>query len=828
MGHEAINLALPQMNNEGTTPAAQSAKPRILALCPPPGIVASLQQALDVAIETVDTKAAAHDLISARQWSLLLLHHRGLADGVELFLDKIRRGRQGALIPIVYCLEKDMDPDLTKKLVKDFGVQGLLAYPQDPQEIAHHIGDLLSLSVKQREPPAEAVSGTHGESSTSQEAQWERFKGTLMEHVATFERAATDLLEGTLPDDMRQEAIRQSRRMALDAGGYGFTALTTAAGEMELLLRRDEAWTPSRVLRFCESVVELREQADRLDTVPANDALVANTLPLVLVICRDEAFLDLLRAGASHHDARIVTAESQASVAEVLTGKGPDLVLLDIGGDGASREELNFIGDLAAHSPPIPVLVLTEGDSFKDRVSIAGAGGLGVIDKRESAATILAAAKEVLGRTRTDVQKILVVDDSELICRLAGKLLERQGLHVTTLTDPLKFWDTLEETNPDLLILDVDMPHLNGIELCRVVRGDPHWEFLPIVFLSAHTDAATIQRLFMAGADDFISKPIVSAELITRVQNRLGRARLYRHRMERDSLTGVAGRKTVEHMLERSLRLAKRYRDSFSLAVIDVDRLHEINDRHQTAAGDMVLRRLGQLFSKFFRPEDVIGRLGGDEFVIGLHRASKAAAQRRIEELLRLVRRERFAAETGDTIAVSLSAGLAEFPTDGSDREAIYQAAGHALSAAKAAGRDCVVATGGHSGPVASQPYDVVIIDEDDAVADMLLRMLLNQGYRACRFRDGEEAFGKLAGTAPSLRARVLVMEVDVPGLDGVAILRRIRLESGLHSTRIIMLTHRSGEEEVDAMFELGAFDHVAKPFSARLLLHRIRRALVA
>ena len=133
---------------------------------------------------------------------------------------------------------------------------------------------------------------------------------------------------------------------------------------------------------------------------------------------------------------------------------------------------------------------------------------------------------------------------------------------------------------------------------------------------------------------------------------------------------------------------------------------------------------------------------------------------------------------------------------------------------------------GGASRAVPAEQFDVVIIDEDEAITDMLLRMLQNQGYKACRFRDGEEAFGKLVGMAPALRARVLVLEVDVPGLDGVAILRRIRLESSLHSTRVIMLTHRSGEEEVDAMFELGAFDHVAKPFSARLLLHRIRRAL--
>lgn len=431
---------------------------------------------------------------------------------------------------------------------------------------------------------------------------------------------------------------------------------------------------------------------------------------------------------------------------EVMTFKSPDLVLLDIGRDGVSREEMEFAAELTAHTPAIPWLVLTDEDSFKDRVTVAGAGGHGVVDKRQSSANILAAAKEVLIQTHADIPKVLVVDDSELVCRLATKLLERRGFHVATLSDPLKFWDVLEQVNPDLLILDVELPHLNGIELCRVVRLDPNWEFLPIVFLSAHTDAHTIQRLFMAGADDFIGKPIISTELIMRVQNRLRRARLFRHRIEKDGLTGVAGRKAVEHMLERAIRLARRYRDSFSLAVLDVDHLKLINNRHQTQAGDMVLRRFGQLFSKFFRQEDVIGRLGGDEFVIGIHRASKAAAQARVEELLRLVRRERFTTEHGEAIAVSLSAGLAEFPADGLEREAIYHAAGQALSASKAMGRDRVVSAGEHNPPVVVEHYDVVIVDDDDTVTDMLLRMLMNQGYRPRRFRDGPGSVQPIGG----------------------------------------------------------------------------------
>ena len=797
---------------------------RILAVCAPPGVLAILRQAVDVTIDAVRTRAHAQEFIDQQEWALFLFYHRGLRGGSDSLLNKIRQRPQYVQTPIVYCLGKDVDPDLTKRLVGEFGVQTLLTYPQDPHEIARHIAGLLGLAFRERDDPQKRSVAQSKTISMHHIADWEAFKDSLKERATLLEQTATSLLEETLTSDAREEAARQSRQLAQDSGAYGLNDITKLASEAEQLLRQDGMFVPQRVLRFCEVAMALQEQTETLARMPATELAVIKAQPLVLIVSADENLLGRLRCDAGHHGVRIMAAHSLDGAMEILAVKEPDLVLLDLGNDGASADELEFVGEVAIHIPPIPLMALTEGDSFTDRVAVAGAGCHGVLDKRQSGNRILGAAKEALNHIHLDVPKVLVVDDSEMVARLASKLLERHGLQVTTLTDPIKFWDVLEQVNPDLLILDVEMPHLNGIELCRVVRVDPNWEFLPIVFLSAHTDAQTIQRLFVAGAGDFISKPIVSAELITRVHNRLGRARLFRHRMETDGLTGVIGRHSVEQKLERSIRLARRYRDPFSLAVIDVDNLKHINDQYETTAGDAVLRRMGQMFSTFFRPEDVIGRLGGDEFVIGLYRASKTAALARIEELLRLVRQECFAAGPGESFTVSFSAGLAEFPSDGSDRLALYQAAGHALSQAKAGGRDRVVAITG--GDRLAEEYDVVIVDDDEAVTDMLMRMLRNQGYRPCSFRDGVEALLRLGGSSHAMRTKVLVLEVDLPGLDGFAVLRRFADENNLHRMKVIMLTNRSGEDEVAAMFEIGAFDHVAKPFSPRILLQRIRRTL--
>ncbi len=124
--------------------------------------------------------------------------------------------------------------------------------------------------------------------------------------------------------------------------------------------------------------------------------------------------------------------------------------------------------------------------------------------------------------------RILVVDDDPSLLETVKTLLQPWGFHVTMLAHPNRFWETVEATVPDLLILDIRMPTISGIELCQRIRNDGRWSGLPIVILTAVSDAQTINQVFAMGADDFISKPIVGPELVTRIINRLERIRFLR------------------------------------------------------------------------------------------------------------------------------------------------------------------------------------------------------------------------------------------------------------------------------------------------------------
>jgi DNA-binding response OmpR family regulator/HPt (histidine-containing phosphotransfer) domain-containing protein len=117
--------------------------------------------------------------------------------------------------------------------------------------------------------------------------------------------------------------------------------------------------------------------------------------------------------------------------------------------------------------------------------------------------------------------RLLIVDDDAHLLAGVQAMLQPWGFQVILLSDPQQFRHTLETVKPDLLMLDIEMPGVNGIDLCEVIRNDSRWEDLPILMISASTDDETIQQVFMAGADDYVSKPIRAAELVARVIRRL-------------------------------------------------------------------------------------------------------------------------------------------------------------------------------------------------------------------------------------------------------------------------------------------------------------------
>jgi diguanylate cyclase (GGDEF)-like protein len=808
-----------------------SAPARVLVAGLPDALASFLARQLPgAAVETAADAAALRSALTAGGWSLLVVE------------DDLPGGPARALLggdplpPTLLCLSRGPEGAPPPGELEALGVQRVFFHPLDRQELVRQASSALARAEDAGE------GGAAGLECAVRQA-WERFRGTILQRVGAVEDAAVAVLEGGLDEARRRHAEREAHKLAGSVGTFGFAQASRLAREAEIILQGSQPLEQAQALKLTDLAVALRRELDRPAAADPpqspRDAAASASLspagavpdrpppPLVLLVDVDPELAERVAMEAAGRGMRTRTAAGVAEARALAAGEHPAAVLVDLSADRDGRG-LDLIADLSARAPRIPVVVVSSRDSFTDRVDVARMGGLGFLQKPVPPTAVVDALQGVLQRERKDGGAcVLLVDDDPVVLAEAARLLEGAGVKVHTLADPLRLWSALEEYAPEVVVLDVDMPLVSGIEMCRVMRNDPRWSATPVVFLTSSTGAETVQKVFAAGADDFVAKPIVGPELVTRIANRLERVQLHRALADTDPLTGVANRRRSEELMGQLLHLAGRQGQPLSLAVIDLDHFKQVNDRHGHGVGDDVLRRVARLLERSFRAEDVVARWGGEEFLVAMYGMDRDDGVQRIAEVLETLRAESFEAAGAEPFQVTFSGGVAQFPMDGAELATLYRAADAALYQAKEGGRDRVLPTGWTGGEQgAAEHVDVLVVEDDHALARLLLHALDTRGYRSRWIEDGREAAEQLTGSRPRLRARVVLMDVDLPGMDGHALLRTLARERVLERTRVIVLTVRSHESEVVQALDEGAFDHVAKPFSVAILLQRVRRAM--
>jgi len=564
--------------------------------------------------------------------------------------------------------------------------------PADLIETVYGIGYRLK--------PLEAVDLPPTSSETSQTTRqqtlsalagvWERFKGRISEQVSVLEQATTALSNEALGQELRTQAEREAHTLAGGLGTFGFTKGSQLARKIEHLFQTKFSQKEVKELR--KLVGALRKEIDRSPEKPVSTAGTnKDERPLLLVVDRDRQLALELVSEADIQGIRAEVATNLSEARKAIARKHPNIVVLDLSVSSTTDDSLTLLAEASKRTPPIPVLVFTAQDSLTNRIEVARLGGRAFLQKTVPPAQVLETVSEVLQQVDSTQARVMVVDDDPQILATLRRLLEPWGIKVTTLEEPQQFWETLEATQPDLLILDIKMPQVSGVELCQVVRNDSRWGGLPILVLTAYTDADTVNLVFSVGADDFVSKPIVGPELVTRIINRLERIKLLRNLAETDPIARVSNRYKSTQDLEKFLSKAQHHTQPLCLAILDLDCFKQINDRYGHATGDAVLRRVGELMRRSLRGEDVVSRWGGDEFVIGMYGMTKCDGQQRLMEVLDTLRLEEFTAPDHTKFRVTFSAGIAQYPEDGTEVQSLYRSADAALCEAKKAGRDRVL-----------------------------------------------------------------------------------------------------------------------------------------
>ncbi len=767
-----------------------------------------------------DGEEIFRDLPFQSEISLLILDHRLENPPALEILKNIRAGAGGRDLPVIYCLNEGSGAELVKRLVKEYAVQGVMLPPLDAQELAWQAAGLLGLSLNSATAEENAFQAAILESRN-------RFLDTMGQRLEVLEQAGTALLEKKLTLPLRAAAEREAHKLAGTLGTIGFAAGSRFAREIEELLRAGVEVSEAQSLRVSELIVALRLDLERSSSSSTGLMNTPSNQTLFLIVDRTQELAGQLVAGAAAKNWELKTVHDLTAARSAVLEHTPDLVLLDPHVSGNGEDGLAFLQELSSRSPSIPVMVLASQDTFTDRLEVARRGGRGFLSKSSPASKIAEAAFQLLSRLHAEDHRILAVDDDPQVLSFLRSLLEPRGWRIDTLEDPLQFWERLEANAPDLLLLDVDMPHLSGVELCRVVRNDPRWAEIPILFLTGHNDPETIDRVFSAGADDFVPKPVVGPELLTRVSNRLEQSRLRKSMMETDYLTGALNRAKFSKTLSGFLDLARLNNQPVAFALIEIDQLKEIDHAHGHGAGDAVLERAGLVLREAFRGEDVFGRWNGGRFAAGMYGLARYDAVQRLNELAEKMSDERFKAAGGVEFAVTVSAGVAEYDEDGNDLESLFRAAEGTLAGAQNSGGKKVLpvsCAAGAENP--ARQLDVALMVKDEARSSLLINALERLGCRARWFRDGRKAVKLLSGAQPAIHSKVILLDVELPGMDGLAVLKRLACDGVLARTRVIMLTAPSVHNEAQIALELGAFDCMVKPFNPPVAVQHIRRAL--
>jgi two-component system cell cycle response regulator len=305
-------------------------------------------------------------------------------------------------------------------------------------------------------------------------------------------------------------------------------------------------------------------------------------------------------------------------------------------------------------------------------------------------------------------RRILVVDDHEDNVEVLRARLEARGYDVRGANSGQEALDTVKEWIPDLILLDVMMPDMDGLEVVKRLKADRSLPFIPVIMQTALDSTERMVAGLEAGADDYVTKPINFAELEARVRSLLRIKNLQQALSERekelsimnekllhisltDGLTGVDNRRALEQRLHEMFEHSLRLHEPISCIMCDIDHFKKVNDTYGHAAGDEVLKQFAEILRDEAREIDRVGRYGGEEFLLLLPGTVLDSAVTFAERLRQRVDDHTFSFE-GGTLKRTMSCGVAAWPHPRvAGREEMLKAADDALYVAKELGRNRVV-----------------------------------------------------------------------------------------------------------------------------------------
>lgn len=530
-------------------------------------------------------------------------------------------------------------------------------------------------SLAEAEDTSSPTAEAEGDSQASQNLAsiTARFQSSIQQRVRVLEEVTRALQAGGVAASKRALAREEAHRLAGGLGTFGYEEGSVLARQIEHLLGEDTPLNDGTVTKLSQTLLALKqtlvEETSSISTT--TETSPAGQKRLIAINLPNEVVLSLNALGANQDWDVQVFSTVEKALQEYQSAA--DVVLLGL--NSTSREAKKFLplGELKRHWPEVPIVVISSQETLAERVQAVRFGAERYLVFPVVPEKLLEILTDLIALSEASEAHIMVVDDDSEVSAKIVESLTPWGLQVTTLADSNQFWEVLRQTNPDLLILERDMPTFSGVDLCQVVRKDSQYGELPILMMTSYPNQLSVQQVFELGCDDLINKPIIIPELITRVLSRIERSRLrqqldrmrqqqavYWQRQEQfDPITRLANARYFDRFLQQQWERHQQDQAPISLILCAPDGFADYQQTYGRQASEQLLRQIGQILQSTINPNiDLAAHYSDEAFSIVLPNTNLDGALRVASRIQQAIAKGGNIASKAKSKSISLSLGI--------------------------------------------------------------------------------------------------------------------------------------------------------------------------
>ncbi len=470
-----------------------------------------------------------------------------------------------------------------------------------------------------------------------------------------------------------QEAMGVAHKLKGTAGSYGFAKIGQFAERIEsfLISVDPHSDTEQEVIwaEIIRCVVEGTQVVDEIARQPSSTAQT-DRLPSIscLAVVPEGAYPGPLRGAAQDANCELDLVGSAVGALVKFGKQAFDSALIDLSLDTTSGRFQLAREIRQAAKASIPICFINSKEEQFSQADIVYGGASVLLDGDVTRGDLSEALQIMTIAGQMRKPRVLCVDDDPLLTSFAESVLAPAGISVRSLNEPIVILDAMHEFQPDLILLDVIMPGLTGYEVCRLLKSHEDWKHVPVIFLTSKSDSEGKRAAFTAGGTDFLSKPVLMDELLSRVKAHLSRT-LSEVSTRIDGQSKVLTANALAAESEQLIGICRQQSQSLSVGVISITDFADLDTLHGAFSAENVVGKLGALLKERLRAEDLRGRITDSEFVIVL----AGESQETLHSVFELFKEDWgnmwFPGGRGKEFQTELAFSTAEFPLEGDNFE---------------------------------------------------------------------------------------------------------------------------------------------------------------